>query len=327
LRLQHPGGEHDTVRPVARSALLAIAAAGIASSAYQRIAEAADRRRYPPPGRTIDIGGRRMHILAEGEGSPAVVIIPALADNVLEWVRVVRMATAGAGTTVCVYDRAGVGWSDPPAGKVTLDSMADDLHVLLKAAGITPPYVVAGHSIGGVAARRFQARYPDDVSGMLLIDSSHEDQARRLSRRPPLVRAARRQARILGARRLAASLGLVRGLDAVSLGRQVPPEHAGAARAIELSARQRRIVVRELLLLARPQEQPGHLGALPLTVITSAVRQSPEFWAAWAHMQDELAALSSDFVHLHAARAGHYVHRDEPDLVAGAMADLVKRCR
>lgn len=94
------------MRPAARAAA-AIAAAGIASAAYQQAAEAADRRRFPPPGQLLDIGGRRMHILAEGTGSPAVVIVPALGSNVLEWVRVQRAVTE---TKVCLYDRAGIGF-------------------------------------------------------------------------------------------------------------------------------------------------------------------------------------------------------------------------
>jgi pimeloyl-ACP methyl ester carboxylesterase len=116
-----------------------------------------------------------MHILAMGAGSPSVVIIPALGANALEWVRVLRAASAD--TTVCAYDRAGLEFSDPQHGSVSIDAMADDLHAMLEAAGIGPPYVIAGHSMGGIVARRFRSRYPADVAGMLLIDSSHEDQA------------------------------------------------------------------------------------------------------------------------------------------------------
>jgi hypothetical protein len=87
---------------------MAVAAAGIVSAAYQRAGDAADRRRFPPPGQLADIGGRRIHLLARGEGTPAVVIVPALASNVLEWVRVQRAAATT--TTVCVCDRAGVGF-------------------------------------------------------------------------------------------------------------------------------------------------------------------------------------------------------------------------
>ena len=140
------------------------AAAGIASLTYQRIAEARDHRRFPPPGRLVDIGGRRLHLVDAGEGSPAVVIIPALADNVLQWLGVLEGAAAEA--RVCLYDRAGIGWSDaPPRGRHTPATMASDLYALLQAAGIPPPYVLVGHSLGGVIGRRFQADYPQAGDG------------------------------------------------------------------------------------------------------------------------------------------------------------------
>jgi pimeloyl-ACP methyl ester carboxylesterase len=313
----------------AASTASVIAVAGAASAAYQQVAEAADRRRFPPPGRMVDIGGQRMHILVRGEGSPAVVIVPALASNVLEWVRVQR-ATA-TGTTVCVYDRAGIGWSDPPPrGPLTVDAMADDLHALLKGSGVEPPYVIAGHSLGGIIARRFQVRHPDGVAGMLLVDSSHEDQAQRLGWwegiGSHLWHAAQRQSRILGARRLAASLGRVNTVDRASLARQTVPEYAGAARAITLSSRQRRIVVRETIFAAQLRGQLRHLGSLPLTVVSSANRWW-DGWPVWTQLQDELAALSTDCVYMTAVKAGHNVHLDEPGLVAQAIRELVSRCR
>jgi pimeloyl-ACP methyl ester carboxylesterase len=309
----------------AARAALAVAAAGLASVAYQRAGDAADRRRFPPPGRLAGVGGRRIHLLARGEGTPAVVIVPALASNVLEWVRVQRAAATT--TMVCVCDRAGTGWSDPPPlGTLTLDGMADDLHAALAAAGIGPPYIIAGQSLGGIVACRFQARYPADVTGMLLVDSSHEDQSRRFGwwtgTGAHLWYAARRQSRVLGARRLAASLGRLSAVDYASLIRETVPEYTGAARAITLSSKQRKIVVREQVLAARLRGRPQDLGNLPLTVISAASR-----WPVWSGMQDELAALSSDSVHMTAVNAGHNVHIDEPLLVVQAIRDLAQRCR
>ena len=96
-----------------------------------------------------------------------------------EWLGMLDGAAAEA--HVCVYDRAGIGWSDaPPRGRHTPGTMASDLHALLQAADIPSPYIVIGHSLGGVIGRRFQADYPQLVAGMLLIDSAHEDHARRL---------------------------------------------------------------------------------------------------------------------------------------------------
>jgi len=314
--------------PRIRAALAVIAAAGITSATYQRIADARDRRRFPPPGHLAGIGGRRIHLLAAGHGTPAVVIIPALGDSALGWLRVQR-ALAGIARTV-TYEAAGRGWSDPPRGRVTPDAMAGDLHAALTAAGIPPPYVIAGHSLGGIVARRFQARYPGDVAGILLADSSHEGQARRLPWRAGagsnLKRAVMRQARVLGVRRLAASFGLVAAVSPASLARETVPEYMGAERAITLSTRQRRTAVRELLMAARLRGCPQDLGSLLVTVLSSANRRWSG-WPAWSQLQDELAALSTETVQMNAVNAGHYVHLDQPGLVVQEISSLVSRCR
>lgn len=319
------------MKPALRAAAAAATAAGVASSTYQRIAEARDRDRFPPPGRLVDIGGRRLHLMTAGKGSPAVVIIPALAEPVLGWLHILQ-AAAGE-TQACVYDRAEIGWSDPPPHwRRTPDLMAADLHALLPAAGIPPPYVLVGHSIGGIIARRFYVQHPGLVAGMLLVDSSHEQQVERFARLGwrrgrafYLQVAIRRQARILGMRRLAASLGLVRGLGA-EVAREAPPEYAGAQRAILLSSRRRRVAVREMLMLAYMQGEPPGLGPVPLTVLTRAASAGWD-WPAWAQMQDEMAALSTGSQHVMAEHGGHYLHLDAPELVIQEIGDLVRRCR
>jgi pimeloyl-ACP methyl ester carboxylesterase len=302
----------------------ALGAVGIASAAFQAVAEALDRRRFPAPGRLVDLGGRFLHLLDMGAGSPVLVIVPAVGGNVLDWLAFSREMARDM--RVCVYDRAGYGWSDsPPRGPRTFDGMADELRKGLAAAGIGPPYLLAGHSLGGIIARRFAARYPGDVTGMLLIDSSHEDQARRLQDtgwRLPEARAIalRLRVRILGLRRLAVAAGLSR-LRA-EIARDVPPEFAAAARAVNLTARHRRTAVQELSLMTRLYGSPLQLGALPLTVLTAAGRD-----ASWMQMQAELAELSTASTHIVAARGGHYLQRDEPELVASAIRDLMARIR
>ena len=292
------------MRPLTRAAA-AVVAAGLASAAYQRAADAADRRRFPPPGQLADIGGRRIHLLAMGEGTPAVVIIPSLGGNVLEWVRVQR-ATASK-TTVVVVDRAGIGWSDPPPlGKLTLDSMADDLHAALTAAGITPPYIIAGHSLGGIVARRFHARHPrrrGDVAGR--FQSRGPVAAVRLAGRHRFAAAVRGAVPVAhpGRPPYRRIPGRISAVSQASLARETVPEYAGAARAITLSSRLRRIAVREMLLASRLWGRPEDLGSLPLAVISTANR-SRDWWPAWTQMQDELAVLSSDTVHMTAVRPG-----------------------
>ena len=124
--------------------VVASGAVGMASAVYQVAAEARDRRRFPPPGRLADVGGRFLHLLEAGTGSPAVVIVPAIGGNVLDWLAFQRELARDM--RVCVYDRAGFGWSDPPPrGRRTFDDMADELRQGLAGAGIGPPYLLVGH--------------------------------------------------------------------------------------------------------------------------------------------------------------------------------------
>ena len=132
--------------------------------------------------------------------------------------------------------------------------------------------------------------------------------------------ALRRRARVLGLRRLAVLAGFSE-LNA-EIARDVPPEFAAAARAINLTARHRGAVVRELMLMTRLHGHPPGLGAMPLTVLTAAGRD-----ATWLQMQAELAGLSTVSTHIVAAHGGHYLQRDEPDLVASAIRDLMARIR
>jgi pimeloyl-ACP methyl ester carboxylesterase len=310
----------------AGAAAAAITAAGLASAAYQEAAAARDRRRFPPPGRLVDIGGRRLHLMEAGHGTPTIVVIPALADSVMPWLPIQRELAADL--HVCLYDRAGTGWSDPlPRGPRTIDGLARELHALLDAAGVSGPYVVAGHSVGGVIARRFAERYPDTVSGLILIDSSHEQQARRrgvdgwpFGRSGYIKNAMRWRLRVLGPWRLAAALHLARQLEA-EVASEVPPDQAAAYRALLLSTRYRHVVAGEFMMMTRLTEPPRELGALPLTVITAGLEVAP----GWREMQAELAALSAGSTHLTAEGAGHYVHLAKPELVVQAIRDMARK--
>jgi pimeloyl-ACP methyl ester carboxylesterase len=251
--------------------------------------------------------------------------VPALGDSGLIWQRIQR--SLAPEVRVCLYDRAGIGWSDPQRhGRRSTEGMASDLYALLAAARIEPPYVLVGHSIGGIIARCFAAAFPELVAGMLLVDSSHEEQGHRLGdddwpfglsrlRR----RAAQRQMRVLGVRRAAAAFGLVHQLDAY-VAREVSPEHAAAYRGTLLSTRQRRAVVREMLWMAGLSESPPTLGSVPLTVITAGIHPTP----GWEQLQGELAALSTSTTRITAAGSSHYVHMDDPELVVQAIRDLVR---
>jgi len=136
--------------------------------AYQAWGTHRDGRLYPPPGRLVDIGSHRLHLLESGQGSPTILLEAGLMSTVLSWSRL--QSELAKSFHVVSYDRAGLGWSDPGPMPRTADRIVDELHTLLKRAGITPPYILVGHSFGGLTMPLFAGRFPDEVAGMVLVD-------------------------------------------------------------------------------------------------------------------------------------------------------------
>jgi pimeloyl-ACP methyl ester carboxylesterase len=126
----------------------------------------------PAPGKIVDISGTKLHINCLGTGSPVVILESGLPGVSLDWVLV--QPEVAKVTRVCSYDRAGFGWSGPGKQPRTADQIADELAALLLTAAVPPPYVLVGHSAGGIYVRRFTRKHPDQVIGMVLVDSTHE---------------------------------------------------------------------------------------------------------------------------------------------------------
>jgi hypothetical protein len=143
-----------------------------AGAGYESIMYAGDATRYPPAGRQIDVGGHHMHLHCLGAGSPTVIMEGGGGGNVLHWMTV--QPDIALSTRVCVYDRAGMGWSEPGPLPRTPERIVAELHGLLVTARVPSPYVLVGHSIGGKYVRLYAARYPLDVAGMVLVDPRHE---------------------------------------------------------------------------------------------------------------------------------------------------------
>lgn len=146
----------------------------IIGACYQFIREIIDNRKYPPPGQLVDVGGYRLHINRSGKGGPTVILDAGIGCSSLEWSLV--QPEIAKFTSVCSYDRAGYGWSDESPLERTSENMVQELHTLLHQAKIPRPYILVGQSLGGVNIRLYANTFPEEVIGLVLVDSVHEDQ-------------------------------------------------------------------------------------------------------------------------------------------------------
>src|SRR5438270_7443728 len=146
----------------------------LAGFTYEQVGRATDASQLPPRvGRAVDIGRRTLNLYCSGQGSPTVILEPGGNSPGYSWL--LQQSKMAAFTRTCWYDRAGVGWSDPPSSPRTSASIVSDLHEALDRAGVLPPYVMAGGSVGGEYVHIYTARYPADVAGLVLIDSAVPD--------------------------------------------------------------------------------------------------------------------------------------------------------
>jgi pimeloyl-ACP methyl ester carboxylesterase len=280
-------------------ALLALAAIG---GGYQTLGEAADAKAYPMPGRLIDVGGHRLHLSCTGAGTPTVVLEPGAGgmSSILGWI---APAVARA-TRVCVYDRAGRGWSEPADSAQDGAQIATDLHTLLQRGHVPGPYVLAGHSFGGLYVLTFAARYPDEVAGMVLVDSTAPASAANPGTPSPghggSSNGMRRVSALVST---AARLGLAR-LYAQSDFGSLPPRSRDEVRASVATASTLRSTIDEYVQATASTEQAAALRDFadkPLIVLTAGSGHD----AAWSAAQNRMATLSTNSVHRIVDGASH----------------------
>jgi len=294
-------------RVVLKGLALFTAAALICGILYEQIGRRQDRRRLPQIGGSVDIGGRTLNIFCSGSGGPAVIFESASGIG-LEWQSV--ETEAAKLTKACWYDRAGTGWSDPGPFPRTSAAIARDLHELLKRAGVPPPYVLAGFSFGGLPLREYGGIYPNEVAGMILVDSAQEDEPLRAPKFYLAHTAPRFLWRPLDlAFRSAALVGLIRltqssRAQSKNLAQMTHEEIIAALRQQPKS-----IASSTSTGLVEPESyaQGGSvrdLGNLPLIVLTAGQpldfhdpelnRQAAAYQQIWIHeMQSKLARLST----------------------------------
>lgn len=299
--------------------------------------------RVPPPGQLHAVNGLSWHAICQGHGRPPVVFLPALGGFALQWAAVYE--TVMAATTIVAYDRAGQGWSDPATTPRTPATLTAELRALLAKLGQSPPYVLAAHSFGGLLARYYAGHFPDEVAGLVLVDTSHEDQYAPLPDFERVVKQTGWSVRALAAVSRLSPIG--RRIARMGLGEHWADIPAARREQVLYAAgrpQHHRTLMAEFAEHRRyfgPQSEiPRALGDVPLTVITAgdSLRGSrsiqgiaPEqFNANHQALQAQLATLSSRPQHITLPGATHLSILLSPAhaaQVAEAIVALVERVR
>jgi pimeloyl-ACP methyl ester carboxylesterase len=266
-----------------------------------------NRPAEPPPGGLVDIGGRSLHIRCVGrEGAgPTAILQPGGGAYSSVWSRVQDLLAQRVRT--CAYDPAGLGWSEPGPTPRTLQQEVFELHALLEKAKVPGPFVLVGHSLGGLAARLYADRYSAAVMGVVLVDALHEDSVQFNLRINQWAR-----------------------IRELSKGRVVP--EARLTRAMTPSTSEDDYLAEELqqVYLSR-RSNPTPLGDRPLIVLHAGKRPPPgtseEFWKNLTQERDDqgmdLARLSRNSKFVRDPLSGHNIHVDNPTLVANAIEEVV----
>jgi pimeloyl-ACP methyl ester carboxylesterase len=297
--------------------MVLIPASGIV---FQRLSTYFESRRFSPPGRLYEVSGHAMHLSCAGSGRPTVVLESGVLHDSRDWL-LIEPVVANF-TRTCSYDRAGYGWSDYRSGPRDSAAISDELAALLAEGGETPPFILVGHSLGGIFVRQFALRHPRTVVGMVFVDSSHEQQ---LAHFPPPGNSILRSQQYFRKAFVTNELGIPRlqhacGLDAVR------PELEAEAIYIECQPTRWLTALHEIEIFVSPPPMParGMFGNMPIEVLTRDfdLEDDPAERAAspvWIQLQKELAALSFAGNWRVVKGASHAIHIDKPDEVVAAI--------
>lgn len=314
---------------------------------YQAAGTRRDRKGFPPPGRLVDLGSHRLHLLESGKGSPTIVLEAGLMSTVLSWRHLQRVLAQSY--RVVSYDRAGLGWSDLGPMPRTANRIVDELHGVLQRAAIPPPYVLVGHSFGGLTIPLFAARFPEETAGMVLVDpiasaewSPPSDRDRELIRIGAKVcRRAALFSRV-GLIRVVAFLLTTRATKLAGrivrlISRGAPAESGSVSSPwfTALPANERAMasvfwvqekfaltIASQLENLPVSAAQIGELDSIcDKPVVILSAHNVPE------HRRKEHASMVARLPlgsHVIAARSNHWVMQDEPGLVIRAIEEVVE---
>ncbi|WP_323099070.1 alpha/beta hydrolase [Intrasporangium sp. YIM S08009] len=279
--------------------VLALASVG---GGFQTVGAALAAGAHPVPGRLVDVGGHRLHLSCSGSGSPTVVIQPGGGEMSSNWAWIVPAVART--TRVCIYDRPGRGWSDPADAPQDGAALAAELHALLQRAGVRAPYVLAGHSFGGLYTLAFAAAHPDEVTGMVLVDSTAPAWRPGAAPSAPTANGSYDLLARLSALAAASSRVGITRLYAETEGASLPPRARDEVRASMGRPDTLQSTIDEYAQAGRSAQQATALTTFagkPLAVLTAGTGSAPD----WFGKQDRLAGLSTNVQHRVVAGATH----------------------
>ena len=320
--------------------LVLVAGLLLCGTAYQFIATKLDARAYPAAGKMIDIDGYSLHINCSGKGSPTVVLDAGMGCSSLGWSLVQPEITKF--TRVCSYDRAGMGWSDTSSLPRTSEHIAQELHKLLKNAHIPAPYILVGHSSGGINVRLYANMYPDEVVGIVLVDASHEDQLQKLPEEMTNISFNQPLLLFLNA------IGFIRLMTYLPKNRSAVEELPLPADAKKVwstencVAKRMKTTFEEHVLFKDSCKQlknsENRSTNKPLTVITAGKSSDltkagysqelvDQFTIAWDDLQKDLVAKSICGKQIVAEESGHMIVFEQPEIIVDAVREMVTDIR
>ena len=311
-------------------------------SAYQFISVKIDNAQFSPIGKLVDIGGYKLHLYETGLASgPTIVLDMGMGGNLLYWSLVQPKISKFA--HVVSYDRAGLGWSEPSPKERTSENIVEELHALLHNANVPGPYILVGHSFAGINARVFANKYPDEVAGVILVDSSHENQLEKLpKKKDPLSTLLRYKP---GHFLLVefANIGFTRIYNHITYDHKLPDNIGNMLLVTNSTTQFIRSVIDEWSMFAENldyvQKTGQNLGSKPLIVVTAEIKPHDEASASrgldsiscegayitWQELQKDLLTKSTKSKQIMATNSGHNIPVDEPLIIVEAVREMIQQ--
>ncbi|HKW64472.1 MAG TPA: alpha/beta hydrolase [Candidatus Acidoferrum sp.] len=331
------------VKRVLIGLVLLIACTALAGAAYQAIANWRDARRFPQEGRSIALGaefpGVSLNLNCVGQGAPTVILDSGLGVPAAGWDLV--MPDVAKFARVCSYDRAGYGWSSAGPMPRTSDEIVRELHALLAASGEKGPYVLVAHSFGGYNVRVYADKYPGDVAGLVLVDTSHEDQEQMMP--ASLRQLTQEQVKQLDSQKRLMPILIVFGIARLTTGddgeSKLSKDFRDKMKYLQLQMKFIEAAFSEIKsfsLSAEEVRRTGNLGDRPLVVLTAgkdleakdlpkdvSVEEMREFRKTWVgDLQVRQTKLSTRGKQIVVPDSTHMIPMERPDAVVNAIREV-----